>query len=117
MIEKGITMLDREIHILRTVIIVRIEINLHFIMLHCIAIYNLILYFTILDYQGYDYGTNYNSNYYAYLENLRRTDPAAYAEWYHKYYQHHQQIARGVTTNYSEDRASVHSGRSSCDDR
>ncbi|KAJ8680007.1 hypothetical protein QAD02_015794 [Eretmocerus hayati] len=69
------------------------------------------------NYQGYDYGSNYNNNYYAYLENLRRTDPAAYAEWYHKYYQHQQQVSRGVAPNYPEDRASVHSGRSSCDDR
>ncbi|XP_071571026.1 uncharacterized protein Sec16 isoform X1 [Temnothorax nylanderi] len=70
-------------------------------------------------YSGYDYGAHYGSNYYAYLENLRRTNPAAYSEWYHKYYasQHQQQhIARGVG-NYPEDRASVHSGRSSCDDR
>ncbi|CAL1681823.1 unnamed protein product [Lasius platythorax] len=69
---------------------------------------------------GYDYGAHYGNNYYAYLENLRQTNPAAYAEWYHKYYASHQQqqqhIARGVG-NYPEDRASVHSGRSSCDDR
>lgn len=68
-------------------------------------------------YGGYDYGTHYGNNYYAYLENLRRTNPAAYSEWYHKYYAgQHQHIARGVS-NYPEDRASVHSGRSSCDDR
>ncbi|XP_026825844.1 uncharacterized protein LOC113562050 isoform X3 [Ooceraea biroi] len=69
-------------------------------------------------YSGYDYSAHYGNNYYAYLENLRRTNPAAYSEWYHKYYanQHQQQIARGVS-NYPEDRASVHSGRSSCDDR
>ncbi|XP_029677547.1 uncharacterized protein LOC115244220 [Formica exsecta] len=72
-------------------------------------------------YGGYDYGALYGNNYYAYLENLRQTNPAAYAEWYHKYYTSHQQqqqqhIARGVG-NYPEDRASVHSGRSSCDDR
>lgn len=71
-------------------------------------------------YGGYDYGALYGNNYYAYLENLRQTNPAAYAEWYHKYYGSHQQqqqhIARGVG-NYPEDRASVHSGRSSCDDR
>ncbi|XP_048506299.1 uncharacterized protein LOC105694018 isoform X4 [Athalia rosae] len=69
---------------------------------------------------GYaDYTSNYGTNYYAYLENLRRTNPAAYMEWYHKYYasQHQQpQAARGGV-NYSEDRASVHSGRSSCDER
>ncbi|XP_050456313.1 protein transport protein Sec16A isoform X4 [Cataglyphis hispanica] len=71
-------------------------------------------------YGGYDYGALYGNNYYAYLENLRQTNPAAYTEWYHKYYGSHQQqqqhIARGVG-NYPEDRASVHSGRSSCDDR
>ncbi|XP_029052027.2 uncharacterized protein LOC114880316 isoform X2 [Osmia bicornis bicornis] len=72
-------------------------------------------------YPGYDYGAHYASNYYAYIENLRRTNPAAYSEWYHKYYanQHQQQqqhISRGAT-NYPEDRASVHSGRSSCDER
>ncbi|XP_077272641.1 endoplasmic reticulum export factor secretory 16 isoform X2 [Temnothorax americanus] len=76
-------------------------------------------YYAYNGYSGYDYGTHYGSNYYAYLENLRRTNPAVYSEWYHKYYasQHQQQhIARGVG-NYPEDRASVHSGRSSCDDR
>ncbi|XP_061929375.1 uncharacterized protein LOC107997089 isoform X12 [Apis cerana] len=68
---------------------------------------------------GYDYGVHYANNYYAYIENLRRTNPALYSEWYHKYYanQHQQQhISRGVG-NYPEDRASVHSGRSSCDER
>ncbi|XP_012286422.1 uncharacterized protein LOC105702982 isoform X2 [Orussus abietinus] len=73
-------------------------------------------YYGYNGYGGYDYGANY----YAYLENLRRTDPAAYAEWYHKYYssqqQHQQQIPRGVAS-FPEDRASVHSGRSSCDER
>ncbi|KAG5306835.1 SC16A protein, partial [Acromyrmex insinuator] len=76
-------------------------------------------YYAYNGYNGYDYSAHYGNNYYAYLENLRRTNPAAYSEWYHKYYanQHQQQhIARGVS-NYPEDRASVHSGRSSCDDR
>ncbi|XP_018059402.1 PREDICTED: uncharacterized protein LOC108694426 isoform X2 [Atta colombica] len=76
-------------------------------------------YYAYNGYSGYDYNAHYGNNYYAYLENLRRTNPAAYSEWYHKYYanQHQQQhIARGVS-NYPEDRASVHSGRSSCDDR
>ncbi|XP_011312055.1 uncharacterized protein Sec16 [Fopius arisanus] len=74
-------------------------------------------------YAGYDYGVNYNANYYAYLENLRRTNPAAYIEWYNKYYlnhPHHQQLQPKLSqtlANYSEDRASVHSGQSSCDDR
>lgn len=77
------------------------------------------IYLIFLGYGGYDYNAHYGNNYYAYLENLRRTNPAAYAEWYHKYYtsQHPQQhISRGVS-NYPEDRASVHSGRSSCEER
>ncbi|KAK9310683.1 hypothetical protein QLX08_000014 [Tetragonisca angustula] len=76
-------------------------------------------YYPYNGYPGYDYNVHYASNYYAYIENLRRTNPAAYSEWYHKYYanQHQQQhISRGVV-NYPEDRASVHSGRSSCDER
>ncbi|XP_018404062.1 PREDICTED: uncharacterized protein LOC108780757 isoform X3 [Cyphomyrmex costatus] len=74
-------------------------------------------YYAYNGYSGYDYSAHYGNNYYAYLENLRRTNPAAYSEWYHKYYANQQQhIARGVS-NYPEDRASVHSGRSSCDDR
>ncbi|XP_015177291.1 PREDICTED: uncharacterized protein LOC107066825 isoform X5 [Polistes dominula] len=75
-------------------------------------------YYAYNGYGGYDYSTHYGNNYYAYLENLRRTNPAAYTEWYHKYYasQHQQQISRGVS-NYPEDRASVHSGRSSCEER
>ncbi|XP_043669316.1 protein transport protein Sec16A isoform X6 [Vespula pensylvanica] len=76
-------------------------------------------YYAYNGYGGYDYNAHYGNNYYAYLENLRRTNPAAYAEWYHKYYtsQHPQQhISRGVS-NYPEDRASVHSGRSSCEER
>ncbi|XP_051159047.1 uncharacterized protein LOC127280206 isoform X3 [Leptopilina boulardi] len=68
---------------------------------------------------GYDYGSNYNNNYYLYLENLRRTNPTAYMEWYNKYYasQRQPQHPPSISTNYPEDRASVHSGRSSCDDR
>nr|CAH7728124.1 unnamed protein product [Callosobruchus chinensis] len=50
---------------------------------------------------------------YQYYENLRRTNPQAYAEWYRKYYQQ----AAGSTASYGgEDRASVHSGRSSAND-
>lgn len=58
-------------------------------------------------FQGYAYDP-YNPYYqqYQYYENLRRTNPQAYAEWYHKYYQ----------TYGGEDRASVHSGRSSAND-
>ncbi|KAL1505990.1 hypothetical protein ABEB36_005430 [Hypothenemus hampei] len=57
----------------------------------------------------------YNPYYqhYQYYENLRRTNPQAYAEWYRKYYQQ----AAGSTASYAgEDRASVHSGRSSAND-
>lgn len=77
-------------------------------------------YYGYNGYGSYDYGANYNANYYAYLENLRRTNPTAYMEWYHKYYaSQHQQQQQPVAhvTNYPEDRASVHSGRSSCEDR
>lgn len=67
--------------------------------------------------QGYPYDP-YNSYYhqyqqYQYYENLRRTNPQAYAEWYRKYYQQgNQQNA----TFGPDDRASVHSGRSSANE-
>lgn len=61
---------------------------------------------------GYDPYSPYYQQY-QYYENLRRTNPQAYAEWYRKYYQQ----AAGQTAVYgSEDRASVHSGRSSAND-
>ncbi|KAG5880668.1 hypothetical protein JTB14_037567 [Gonioctena quinquepunctata] len=65
-------------------------------------------------YQGFSYDP-YNPYYqqYQYYENLRRTNPQAYADWYRKYYQQ----ATGQTSSYGgEDRASVHSGRSSAND-
>ncbi|XP_018571551.1 uncharacterized protein LOC108911173 isoform X2 [Anoplophora glabripennis] len=66
-------------------------------------------------YQGFAYDP-YNPYYqqYQYYENLRRTNPQAYAEWYRKYYQQ----ATGQASSYggAEDRASVHSGRSSAND-
>ncbi|XP_049821203.1 protein transport protein Sec16A-like isoform X4 [Aethina tumida] len=65
-------------------------------------------------YQSFAYDP-YNPYYqqYQYYENLRRTNPQAYAEWYRKYYQQ----ATGQASNYgTEDRASVHSGRSSAND-
>lgn len=76
----------------------------------------------ISGYGGYDYAmSNYNnSTYMAYLQNLRETNPVAYTEWYNKYYanpQQQQQSIYGEGTTYSEDKASVHSGRSSCDAR
>ncbi|CAH1130815.1 unnamed protein product [Ceutorhynchus assimilis] len=57
----------------------------------------------------------YNPYYqqYQYYENLRRTNPQAYADWYRKYY---QQAAGSNASFTGEDRASVHSGRSSAND-
>ncbi|KAK5649877.1 hypothetical protein RI129_000906 [Pyrocoelia pectoralis] len=65
--------------------------------------------------QGYTYDP-YNPYYqqyqYHYYENLRRTNPQAYAEWYRKYYQQNNS-----QQNFgNEDRASVHSGRSSANE-
>lgn len=51
---------------------------------------------------------------YKYYEYLRRTDPAAYAEWYAKYYSSHQSYNQDT---FSEDRGSVHSGRSSANEK
>ncbi|XP_048517146.1 protein transport protein Sec16B [Dendroctonus ponderosae] len=65
-------------------------------------------------YQSFAYDP-YNPYYqqYQYYENLRRTNPQAYAEWYRKYYQQ----ATGSTASFAgEDRASVHSGRSSANE-
>lgn len=63
---------------------------------------------------GYDPYSPYYQQY-QYYENLRRTNPQAYAEWYRKYY---QQTAGQTSSTYggTEDRASVHSGRSSAND-
>ncbi|XP_030749352.1 protein transport protein Sec16B isoform X3 [Sitophilus oryzae] len=65
-------------------------------------------------YQGYAYDP-YNPYYqqYQYYENLRRTNPQAYAEWYRKYY---QQTVGSNASFTAEDRGSVHSGRSSAND-
>lgn len=67
--------------------------------------------FSVLQ-QPYNYDP-YNPYYqqyqqYQYYENLRRTNPQAYAEWYRKYYQ-----SQGAAAFSTDDRASVHSGRSS----
>ncbi|XP_060525165.1 protein transport protein Sec16A isoform X2 [Cylas formicarius] len=62
-------------------------------------------------YQSFAYDP-YNPYYqqYQYYENLRRTNPQAYAEWYRKYYQQ-------ASSSYAgDDRASVHSGRSSANE-
>lgn len=65
--------------------------------------------------QGYHYDP-YNPYYqqyqqYQYYENLRRTNPQAYAEWYRKYFQQNQSGSFA-----GDDRGSVHSGRSSAND-
>ncbi|XP_050306362.1 uncharacterized protein LOC126743361 isoform X3 [Anthonomus grandis grandis] len=66
-------------------------------------------------YQSFAYDP-YNPYYqqYQYYENLRRTNPQAYAEWYRKYYQ--QATTASNASFAGEDRASVHSGRSSAND-
>lgn len=64
----------------------------------------------------------YNYDHYAYYqqqqqyyENLRRTNPQAYAEWYRKYYGQLQQQQTPIDLNATDGRESVHSGRSSND--
>lgn len=63
----------------------------------------------------YDPYNPYYQQYQYYYENLRRTNPQAYLEWYRKYMQQ-----AGMATNAAnfsnEDRGSVHSGRSSAND-
>lgn len=61
---------------------------------------------------GYDPYSPYYQQY-RYYENLRRTNPQAYAEWYRKYY---QQASAQMGPFGAEDRSSVHSGRSSAND-
>lgn len=61
-----------------------------------------------------------------YYENLRRTNPQAYAELYHRMYgqqgqsdalvQQHS-VSGGEPTGLTDGRESVHSGRSSTNDR
>ncbi|RZC42229.1 uncharacterized protein BDFB_009106, partial [Asbolus verrucosus] len=60
---------------------------------------------------GYDIYSQYYQQYH-YYENLRKTNPQAYAQLYRKYYQD----ASGEVPYGGEDRASVHSGRSSAND-
>ncbi|XP_072391264.1 uncharacterized protein Sec16 isoform X2 [Diabrotica undecimpunctata] len=68
----------------------------------------------VYNYQGFSYDP-FNPYYqqYQYYENLRRTNPQAYAEWYRKYY---QQATSHSASYGGEDRASVHSGRSSANE-
>ncbi|KAL3278660.1 hypothetical protein HHI36_016197 [Cryptolaemus montrouzieri] len=68
--------------------------------------------------QGYASFDPYNPYYqqyqYQYYENLRRTNPQAYAEIYRKYYQQHS--SRHPPMYGADDRSSVHSGRSSANE-
>lgn len=64
-------------------------------------------------YDPYSYYTQHQQ----YYEQLRRTNPQAYAEWYRTYYSQMQaaQMQRDLLT--SDGRESVHSGRSSANDK
>ncbi|XP_059619844.1 protein transport protein Sec16A isoform X2 [Phlebotomus argentipes] len=64
---------------------------------------------------GYDY-SYYSQQQMQYYEALRRTNPQAYAEWYRKYYAQMQpQVAASDIP--TDGRESVHSGRSSANDK
>ncbi|KAK9872597.1 hypothetical protein WA026_018729 [Henosepilachna vigintioctopunctata] len=67
-------------------------------------------------YGGYDpYSPYYQQyQYQQFYENLRRTNPQAYAEIYRKYYEQH--ASRHPPAYGTDDRSSVHSGRSSAND-
>jgi hypothetical protein len=56
---------------------------------------------------------SYTYDTYKYYEYLRQTNPAAYAVLYAKYYLQHPSYNEGT---FSEDRGSVHSGRSSANE-
>lgn len=70
---------------------------------------------------GYDPYTQYYQHQ-QYYENLRRTNPVAYAEWYNRYFGAGAQLAAAATGVVASDRGresgreSVHSGRSSSKD-
>ncbi|GAB0094901.1 hypothetical protein DMENIID0001_102270 [Sergentomyia squamirostris] len=65
---------------------------------------------------GYDSYSYYSQQQMQYYEALRRTNPQAYAEWYRKYYAQMQpQIA--VSDIPTDGRESVHSGRSSANEK
>ncbi|XP_049540150.1 uncharacterized protein LOC125954146 isoform X2 [Anopheles darlingi] len=66
---------------------------------------------------GYYDPYSYYAQHQQYYEQLRRTNPAAYAEWYRTYYAQMQasQLQRDLLT--SDGRESVHSGRSSTNDK
>lgn len=85
--------------------------------MNCKFVINLLI--LLLHSQGYNYDA-YNPYYqqyqYQYYENLRRTNPQAYAEWYRKYYQNQGGAGPHAAGYSTEDRASVHSGRSSANE-
>lgn len=73
----------------------------------------ILIFFFWQSYAGYDpYNQYYQQYQYQYYENLRRTNPQAYAEIYRKYYEQHAS-GRHQQGYGPEDRSSVHSGRSS----
>lgn len=69
---------------------------------------------------GYD---QYYQQQQQYYEQLRRTNPQAYAEWYKRYYAQQMQQTQlsagsgGGEVNNTDGRESVHSGRSSANDK
>ncbi|XP_049295105.1 uncharacterized protein LOC125770010 isoform X2 [Anopheles funestus] len=66
---------------------------------------------------GYYDPYSYYAQHQQYYEQLRRTNPQAYAEWYRRYYAQIQasQMQRDLLT--TDGRESVHSGRSSANDK
>ncbi|XP_052894280.1 uncharacterized protein LOC128301712 isoform X2 [Anopheles moucheti] len=66
---------------------------------------------------GYYDPYSYYAQHQQYYEQLRRTNPQAYAEWYRTYYAQMQasQLQRDLLT--TDGRESVHSGRSSANDK
>lgn len=66
---------------------------------------------------GYYDPYSYYAQHQQYYEQLRRTNPQAYAEWYRTYYAQMQasQLQRDRLT--TDGRESVHSGRSSANDK
>uniref|UniRef100_A0A182YEA9 Sec16 Sec23-binding domain-containing protein n=1 Tax=Anopheles stephensi TaxID=30069 RepID=A0A182YEA9_ANOST len=66
---------------------------------------------------GYYDSYSYYAQHQQYYEQLRRTNPQAYAEWYRTYYAQMQasQMQRDLRT--TDGRESVHSGRSSTNDK
>lgn len=65
---------------------------------------------------GYhDYNLKYSQRTIEYFERLRHVDPAGYAAWYSQYMQ--GRMLQESSRTFSSDRASVHSGQSSSNQR